>query len=91
MAIIWIKRLITLALVLGFSAFVVLFTLRNNALVDIDLLFVYFDQVKIELALVASFIIGGLLGMLSILPLWYSIRKKYRVQLAKAQDLQEGQ
>lgn len=80
---IWIKRVLVLAVVLSFSAYVVLFTLSNNDLVNVDLIFFSFSDVKIEFALVLSFVLGGLLGLLAIAPLWYSLRKKYRVAMAK--------
>lgn len=81
---IWIKRLLVLVVVLSFSTYVVLFTLSNNTLVNIHLIFFSLSDVKIELALVLSFVFGGLLGLLAIAPLWYSLRKKYRVAMAQA-------
>jgi uncharacterized integral membrane protein len=80
---VWIKRLFITALILIFSTFVVLFTLRNNALVDIDLVFIYLAAVKIELALVLSFILGGLMGLFAIIPLYFRIKKRFSTR-AKA-------
>lgn len=61
---VWFKRALLVILLLAFAGASLLFTLRNQALVNIDLLFIYLPSVKIELALVLSFILGALFSLL---------------------------
>ena len=61
---VWVKRALLVILLLAFAGASLLFTLRNQALVDIDLLFIHFSSVKVELALVLSFILGALFSLL---------------------------
>lgn len=61
---VWIKRALLVMILLAFAGASLLFTLRNQALVEIDLLFLHFPAVKIELALVLSFILGALFSLL---------------------------
>lgn len=75
---IWIKRMLLILLLLGFAGGSLLVTLRNQARVDIDLLFVQFSSVKIELALVLSFILGALFSLLMCVVLVLKMRKAFK-------------
>lgn len=82
----WLKRFLILAVILFCCLFVLLFCLRNTVLVDIDLFFFKLGQVPVELAIVGSFILGGLSGVLASLSLLYHQRKKYRQALFAARQ-----
>lgn len=84
---IWFKRALLLVLLLAFAGMSLLFTLRNQALVDIDLLFVHFSSVKIELALVLSFILGALFSLLLcsvwVLTMRRKLKQKHAAKLTQ--------
>lgn len=80
-----LKKILSVFLVIACCIYVALFCLKNSTLVDIDLLFVKLPAVKIELALVASFIAGGLAGLISAIPFLLGMRKKYRRDLKTPQ------
>jgi uncharacterized integral membrane protein len=82
----WLKRFLLIFVILIACVYVILFSLRNTVLVDLDLFFITLNQVPIELAVVGSFIIGGLLGVLSSFSLLYRMRKKYRQALFAAKQ-----
>lgn len=75
------KRILLIAFFLACCAYVVLFCFKNSVVVDIDLLFVQLSAVKLEMALVASFVAGGLAGLLSSIPFLLGMRKKYQRNL----------
>ena len=73
-----IKRILIALLLIAICAYVFFFSIKNSTIVDLDLLFIQLTNIKIELAMVASFILGGFFGLLSSIPLILEIRKKYR-------------
>lgn len=79
-----LKRTLIAIFIAVCCGYVVLFCLKNSTIVDIDLFFIQLTEIKLELALVVSFISGGLVGLLSSIPLLFSVRKKYR-RLLKTQ------
>lgn len=85
----WFKRICIAAVLITACALIFVFCLRNNVLVDVDLLFYTLPQIKLDLLLIATFIAGGLLGVLSALALMLTMRRKYRVALSKAQRQQQ--
>lgn len=82
---IYLKKILTALLFIVCCIYVLLFSIKNSAVVDIDLLFVQLKAVKIELALVFSFISGGLAGLISAMPLLLRMRKKFRQALKTKQ------
>ncbi len=86
----WIKRILVAALVLLCSAYVLLFSLRNQAIVDIDLVFIQLQAIQLEFALVSSFIVGGLLGLCSALPLYWLKVGKLRRSLTRSSQAKQG-
>ena len=80
------KRTLLLVLLLSVCGFVLVFCLANSVEVDVNLLFFHFSGVQFDLVVIASFIAGGLSGVLSSLMYVRKIRKKYRV--ANKQTLQ---
>ena len=74
----WIKRLLIAVLIMVSCGYVVLFCVKNSTVVDIDLFFIKLHGVKLELAMVASFILGGLVGVLSSVPMLLAVSKRYR-------------
>ncbi|NRB39649.1 MAG: LapA family protein [Pseudomonadales bacterium] len=85
----WIKRLPIAVCILIACSYIFIFSLRNNQLVDVDLLFIVLPQMKIELVIIATFIVGSLTGVLSSLLLMAKMRRKYRVRLYKAERQQK--
>lgn len=85
----WIKKLLIIAFALITGAYIFVFSLSNNQLVDINLLFITLPQLRIELVVIVCLVTGGLLGLLASLGLWLSLRKKYRIMLYKANRQQE--
>lgn len=82
----WFKRIIVSVLLLVAAAYTILFTLENTARIDINLFFIQFADVQLDLVVLLSFIVGGLAGLLSAAGLLLAQRKKYRVALFKAQQ-----
>ena len=80
---IWIKRLLIFVLLLCCCFYILAFSLKNNTLVDIDLVFLQYQQRQLEFVLVAAFVAGGLAGLLASLPLLFRQAKKHRAALAK--------
>ncbi len=80
----WVKRILIVALILLCSAYVLLFSLRNQAVVDIDLVFMQLSAIQLEFALVSSFVVGGLLGLFSALPLYLLKVSKLRRTLVQS-------
>ena len=82
----WIKRILVAALILLCSVYVLLFSLSNHAVVDIDLVFMQLQAIQLEIALVSSFVIGGLLGLCSALPLYWLKASKLRRTLTQVKQ-----
>jgi putative membrane protein len=82
-----LRKLLILAVVLLTLIVGVLFALQNTALVPLDLLFYTFEAKSLALWILASFAIGGLVGMLTasgiVLRLRTSLRLSKR-QVVKA-------
>ena len=81
----WIKRLPIILIILITCFYIFVFSLRNTQLVDVDLLFIVLAQQKVEVIIIASFILGGIAGILASLILIFRMRSKYRVRLYKAE------
>ncbi|MEH6583434.1 MAG: LapA family protein [Halioglobus sp.] len=79
-----LRKLITLLVILAMIAIGVLFALQNTALVPLDLLVYSFEAKSVALWVLASFALGGLLGMLTasgiVLKLRTSLRTAKRQQ-----------
>ncbi|NRA41852.1 MAG: LapA family protein [Pseudomonadales bacterium] len=75
-----IRRILFALIALALAAYVVFFTLANHQLLDLDLLFIQLNQVPVELALILSFIAGGLSGIVAA----FGWVMHYRKQLNKA-------
>ncbi|CAA0100565.1 Uncharacterised protein [BD1-7 clade bacterium] len=88
MLMIWLKRIFYLVLFLvclGFGAYILLISLRNDALVNFDLFFIQLQQVPIEVLVIGAFLLGGLLGVASWLipaPL-KALKNKRKINQAK--------
>ncbi len=74
----WFYRILITAVIFVCCSYVVLFCIKNNTVVDIDLIFMKLTGINLELAIVASFIAGGLLGLLSSFPFWLGFSKRHR-------------
>ena len=81
----WLKRIPILIIILAASAYVFIFCLRNKQEVQLDFLFIVFQQVNLEIALLMSFICGGLLGLLSAVLIMLKMRHSFRIKLEKMQ------
>ena len=84
---IWLKRIfyfLVLLVCLGFGAYILLIALRNHELVNFDLFFFQLEQVRIEVLVIGSFLLGGLLGIVSWLIPSAFIWLKHRRSLSKA-------
>jgi len=79
--IIWIKRLLIAALLLAVCSYVFMFSIKNSTIVDLDLLFIQLTGIRIELAMVASFIFGGFFGLLASIPFMFELQMKNRRKL----------
>lgn len=79
----WFKRSLIALIFLVLSFYVFVVCLRNHALVDLDLFFIAFTQIKLELLLVASFIVGGFAGVLASLLMMWRMRSKHSVEVYK--------
>ena len=79
---VWLKRVLILSGFTLVAAYVLFFTLNNTEHVNIDFLFIEWNEVPIELGLVAAFVAGGLSGVGFTLILW--LRAKGQLQLTQA-------
>lgn len=77
----WFIRIVLLLLLILIGSYAVMFALRNHTFVPIDLIIFKVENLRLELALILSFITGGLLGLLSLFPLLWRERKLYRQKL----------
>ena len=84
---IWIKRLLTIALILLCCIAVLVFVMLNDDHVDIHLIFVQLQSVSVELAMLFSFVVGGLAGLLASSIMLLKMRSQYRSLLKKARKL----
>ena len=75
-----IRRLLFALIAFAVAAYAVFFTLANRQVLDLDFLFIQLDQVPVELALICSFIVGGLSGIVAA----FGWVMHYRSQLNKA-------
>jgi uncharacterized integral membrane protein len=81
----WLKRIPIILIILAASAYVFIFCLRNKQEVQLDFLFIVFQQVNLEIAMLTSFICGGLFGLLSALLMMLKMRHSFRIKLNKIQ------
>lgn len=58
--------------------FVAAIVLRNNAQVDLDLIFWQFEQTSFILVLLLGFVLGALAGLLASSAWLYRLQSKYR-------------
>lgn len=77
----WLIRITLLLLLIVIGAYTVMFALNNSTVVSINFLLFKLENLRLELALILSFITGGLLGLLSLFPLLWRERKLYRQKL----------
>lgn len=87
----WIKRgklLLIAVLLMAVFAYVLAFALLNQTAADIDFVFFELHQIGVELSIIVSFILGGLVGLLSAsLLLFRSYRKNKRLSKQYTQHL----
>lgn len=78
---IWIRFGLIGLLLICAVAFVITFTTLNSEIVDVHLVFIELHQVKMEVVLIWSFILGGLLGVASGFGLLMNEKRKLRKAL----------
>jgi len=78
-----LKKMMVVAVFSIVCFYIVLFCLRNDAAISVDFFFVQVSAVPLDLVVLASFICGGLLGLISALGMLMSMRKKYRKALSQ--------
>lgn len=67
----WLARIATIIFLLAVLAYGLFFTLQNDAVAPLDLLFMRFDDQRIALWVLLAFTLGGLIGMaVSFIALW---------------------
>jgi putative membrane protein len=59
----WIKRLLSLALLLAVLVFGVFFTLQNTQAIGLDLLFIVLPEQYLALWVLSAFALGGIVGI----------------------------
>lgn len=74
----FLRKLITLLVILATIAIGVLFALQNTALVPLDLLVYTFEAKSVALWVLAAFALGGLLGMLTASGIVFRLRTSLR-------------
>lgn len=82
----WFKRIIILSVVLlllAVAVYAILFTLKNTAQTNVDLVFIQFTDQPVDLIVICSFVLGGLLGLVSSVGLFLAQTKKHRKALNK--------
>ncbi|HEY9034386.1 MAG TPA: lipopolysaccharide assembly protein LapA domain-containing protein [Pseudomonadales bacterium] len=79
---IMLKKLLLLLLLLATCGYTLAFVLVNQSQADIDFVLFSVTAVPVELLVLASFVAGGLLGLLSAGLLLLKARQRYR-QLLK--------
>lgn len=77
-----IKSIFTFALVLALLLLGIWFTLRNQAQVPLDLIFIQLPENSLALWLILSLICGALFGLLLLLP-WITGCKARNLQLER--------
>lgn len=73
-----LKKSLLVLLVLAVCVYVLVFTLSNTTLTDIDFVFITLNQVPVELTVLASFVLGGLCGLLAAAGILAGFYRKYR-------------
>lgn len=77
-----IKSLFTIFLIIALLLVGILFTLRNQAQVPLDLLFIQLPDNSLALWMVLSLITGALLGLLLLLP-WLTRCKAHSLKVER--------
>ncbi len=85
----WFKRIPIFLIILAASAYVFIFCLRNKQEVQLDFLFIVFQHVNLEVAMLSSFFLGALSGLLSAFVLMFKMRNAYRIKLHKLERQQQ--
>ena len=67
----WLARILVIIILLAVLAFGLFFSIQNDAVAPLDLLFVRFAEQRVALWLMLAFAFGGLMGMaVSLVALW---------------------
>lgn len=76
-----VKTLLRVLLVLAAFAYVLTFSITNNAKVEVNLLFTQLHDMPVELLVISTFVLGALSGLLAASYLLYRMYRRNRLLL----------